>query len=695
MAHLSLFSCRKSNINISRLFVLAALCIVLQTDISAQNKFMDSDVFDLEFASNPMMSPEGDRIIYVRNFKDIMSDANLANLWMVYPGKAGDAVRHLPVTTGKQRDVSPRWSADGNEIIFISNRDGSSQIYRKWLDSGAEARLTNLTKSPGNLSWSPDGKWIAFTMFVPEKSASPLQMPDKPDGAKWADRPTYIDDMYYRGDGAGYYEKGYTHIFVLSIDGGTPRQLTTGDYFHGSRLSWTPDNSAIIFSANRHPDWEYDPLNSEVFRIDVASGELMQLTDRQGPDNSPTVSPDGKKIAYIGFDDQLQGYQIRQLYVMGIDGSTPTCVSCDFDRHVQNIQWGSDNKSLFFQYDDKGDTKIATIDMSGNVTDLQYRVGGLSLGRPYAGGTYHVNSSGQYAFTLCSEYHPADVGFGSKGSESRRLTHLNDDLFGHKTLGQVEEVWYKSSFDGRDIQGWIVKPPDFDPNKKYPLLLEIHGGPFANYGNRFSAEVQLYASAGYVVLYTNPRGSSSYGREFGNLIHHNYPGQDYDDLMSGVDEVIAKGYIDENQLYVTGGSGGGVLTSWIVGHTDRFRAAVVAKPVINWYSFVLNADNPGFFYKYWFPGKPWDHLEHYMARSPISYVGNVTTPTMLLTGEEDYRTPISESEQYYAGLKLNNVESALVRIPGASHGIANKPSHLIAKVNHITGWFEKFKQDKS
>jgi acylaminoacyl-peptidase len=262
-------------------------------------------------------------------------------------------------------------------------------------------------------------------------------------------------------------------------------------------------------------------------------------------------------------------------------------------------------------------------------------------------------------------------------------------------LGAVEEIWFNSSFDDRKIQGWIVKPPDFDPNKKYPLLLEIHGGPFANYGSRFSAEIQLYAAAGYVVLYTNPRGSTSYGEEFGNLIHHNYPGQDYDDLMTGVDAVIAKGYIDENQLYVTGGSGGGVLTAWIVGHTDRFRAAVVAKPVINWYSFVLNSDSPGYFYKYWFPGPPWDHMEHYMARSPISYVGNVKTPTMLLTGEEDYRTPISESEQFYAGLKINNVDASLVRIPEASHGIANKPSHLIAKVNYITSWFEAHRKDKS
>jgi len=224
--------------------------------------------------------------------------------------------------------------------------------------------------------------------------------------------------------------------------------------------------------------------------------------------------------------------------------------------------------------------------------------------------------------------------------------------------------------------------------------LEIHGGPFASYSPWFAMEIQLYTSAGYVVLYTNPRGSTSYGGEFGNLIHHNYPGEDYDDLMSGVDALIAKGFIDENNLFVTGGSGGGVLSSWIVGKTNRFKAAVVAKPVINWYSFVLYSDGPGFFYKYWFPGLPWENTEHYMKRSPISLVGNVKTPTMLLTGEDDYRTPISESEQFYAALKIQKVDAAMVRIPGASHGIAARPSNLIAKVAAVLSWFEKYRDHK-
>ena len=482
-------------------------------------------------------------------------------------------------------------------------------------------------------------------------------------------------------------------LFVLSADGGTPRQLTFGNAKVNGTPEWSKNGNSILFSSNRHEDREMEPRNSEVYEIDIESLKVTALTKRHGPDANPKISPDGKSIAYLGYDDNYDGYQVVHLYVMNKNGQTPKCVSCNFDRDVENINWSKDGKGIYFQYNDEGNTKIAISDLNGKITDLAKNVGGLSIGRPYSGGQYSVAPNGKFAFTHSTPDHPADLATGDSNSKKvNRLTRLNDDLFTHKKLGAVEEIWYESSFDKRKIQGWICKPPNFDPTKKYPFILEIHGGPFADYGDRFSAEIQLFAAAGYVVLYTNPRGSTSYGKEFGNLIHHNYPSQDYDDLMSGVDAVIKKGYIDEDNLMVTGGSGGGVLTSWIVGKTNRFRAAVVAKPVINWYSFVLYADNPATFYKYWFPGKPWDHMEHYMKRSPISLVGNVKTPTMLLTGEQDYRTPMGESEQYYAALKLNNVETALVRIQGSGHGIAAKPSNLMAKVVYILGWFERYKK---
>jgi acylaminoacyl-peptidase len=555
------------------------------------------------------------------------------------------------------------------------------------MDTGQTARLTRVLDSPRDIAWSPDSRSIAFSMLVPTPTEKFAVTPPKPKGAEWAKPPKVIRKLRYRADGAGYLKDGYSHLFILPAEGGTPRQITSGDFNHrGPR--WTPDGGSLIFSANRHDDWEYQPRNSEVFEVDLLIREIKALTDREGPDNNPAISPDGTKIAYLGYDDRYQGYQVTRLYLMNRDGSGKRLVTGDFDRDVRNPNWSEDGNGLYFQYDEHGNTKIGFAALGGKVEGLTGDVGGMSLGRPYSAGSYSVAKNGTFAFTYSRPDFPADVAAAHRGAQATRLTRLNEDLLGNKQLATVEEIWFKSSFDGRKTQGWVVKPPGFDPSNTYPLILEIHGGPFANYGDRFAAEIQLYAAAGYVVLYINPRGSTSYGEEFGNLIHHNYPGQDYDDLMSGVDAVIAGGYVNENQLFVTGGSGGDVLSGWIVGKTGRFSAAVVAKPVINWYSWALTADNYAFFYKYWFPGPPWEHMEHYMKRSPLSLVGNVTTPTMLLTGEVDYRTPMSESEQFYQALKLRKVDAALVRIPGASHGIADRPSQLIAKVAHILKWFE-------
>ncbi|HUP50728.1 MAG TPA: S9 family peptidase [Thermoanaerobaculia bacterium] len=649
-------------------------------------RFEPIEIFELEWASDPQISPDGRRIVYVRNFADIMKDRYRSNLWTIN----ADGTEHRPLTTGNVSQSAPRWSPDGRRLLYTSSESGSSQLYVRF-DSGQTAMLTRLARAPRQAVWSPDGKQIAFVMSVDEEPQSLAKMPKAPEGAEWVKAPKVIESIQYRSDGSGYLEPVFSQIFVLSAEGGTPRQLTRGAFHHGGRPEWSRDGRSILFAANRNANWELDPRDSEIHEVALSDGSIRTLTTRKGPDQSPLVSPDGTTIAYLGSDERYAGYQLTQLYVMNRDGSDPRLVSGELDRDVDAIVWAADGKGLYFQYDDRGNTKVGHITLAGKVETLAGDLGGTTLDRPYDGGSFSVAPSGTFVYTTSRPEHPADLAVARRGSKPVRVTRLNDDLFGHKRLGAVEEITYTSSHDDRRIQAWVVKPPDFDPSKKYPLILEIHGGPFANYGDRFATDMQLYASAGYVVLYANPRGSTSYGEEFGNLIHHNYPGNDYDDLISGVDAVIEKGYVDPANLFVTGGSGGGVLTSWIIGKTDRFRAAVVAKPVINWYSFVLTADIPGFFYRYWFSAPPWEDPEQYLRRSPISLVGNVKTPTMVITGETDYRTPISESEQYYQALKIRGVPAALVRIPDTPHNFAARPSTMLSKFVHTVAWFERYR----
>ncbi len=660
--------------------------LIICISVNAQKSNLEPiDVFKLQHISNPQISPDGGRILYERNFKDIMTDTNYSNIWIVnYDGS-----NSRPITTGIGKYSEPTWSNDGKKFLFKSKNDKSTELYLYELENKSLQILTTTQSDITNLRWSEDDSKIIFLSFVEEKKKTLIELPEKPNGAKWNEPPIEISDLEFRSDGGGYLKKGNKQIYLISVYGGSLIKISN---FKGKIYSceWF-NKKELIISANFKKNMDFEPRNSDIHIYNFSSKSLRKLTSRFGPDFSPKVSYDKKKIAFLGFDDKFLGYQQNELYVMDKDGKNVKNISKNFDRNVTSIFWSGDSKKIFFKYDDYGTTKLGYFDLSGQFKFLVNEVGGLSQGRPYSGGSFSISRNDRYAFTFGNAYNPSDLAVGKNGSKLR-LTNLNENLFELKNLGEVKEITYKSSFDNLEIQGWVVTPPDFDPNKKYPLILEIHGGPFSNYGFRFSTEVQLYASKGYVVLYVNPRGSTSYGKKFANEIHHNYPNHDYDDLISGVNYILDEGFIDEKNLFVTGGSGGGVLSSWIVGKTDIFRAAVVAKPVINWYSFVLYADNTSIYYKYWFKDFPWNDQENYMKRSPISYVGNVKTPTMLITGEKDYRTPISESEQFYTALKLNKVETMLVRIPNTSHNIASKPSNLIAKVNSILYWFNRFKK---
>ena len=672
------------------LSVLAASGIVASADKPNSNHFLNTDVFELEVAADPRIAPDGSRIVYVRRSNDIMTDRARSNLWIVDAGGG----QHRPVLSGTDSYTSPRWSLDSTRVAYVSSAEGRGpELYVRWMNSGQTALLSNLATSPGGIAWSPDGEWIAFSALVKGQDSSLAKAPAKPEGAEWAPPVTVIDEIYYRADGRGYLQPGFTHIFVIPSEGGTPRQVTSGDFNHGGQLTWSPDGESIVFSANRNGDWQYRTRNSDLWSVHVASTEMTQLTTRDGPDMSPTFSPDGSKIAYLGYDDRSMGFHTTNAYVLDIEAGTTEELTTDFDRPVFGVRWAGSSNRLYVLYDDRGKRHIGTLSMSGRVASIVDDVGGTATSRPYTGGGFSVADDGSYAYSAGTPYRPADVAAGRRGRAPTKLTHLNDDLLAHKPLGMVEELTWTSAADDLEIHGWLVTPPDFDPSQKYPLVLEIHGGPFTAYGPSFSVENQLYAAAGYVVLYTNPRGSTSYGDDFANQIHYNYPGEDYDDLMSGVDAVIARGYIDEAQLFVTGGSGGGVLTSWIIGNTDRFAAAVVAKPVINWISEALYSDIHRTIPGYWFEKYPWEDPMEYWRRTPLSLVGNVTTPTMLLTCEDDLRTPMPESEQYYQALQLRKIDSALVRVPEASHGIAARPSHQIAKVDNILAWFGKYRKE--
>ncbi|MFT5278002.1 MAG: dipeptidyl aminopeptidase/acylaminoacyl peptidase, partial [Granulosicoccus sp.] len=649
------------------------------------------DVFKLEYAASIEFHPKQEMFVYERRSMDIMTDTTKVQLWS-YDLKSK---QHLPLLADGASYYSPKFSSDGSRLAYLSPQNGTPQIFVKWMNNDRSAKISDLRSSPSNLSWSPDGNFIAFTMFTrTQKQQLFKTMPKKPDGAKWAGTAKYINTTQYRSDGAGFNSPGFQQVYVISSEGGSPLQITSGDFNHGGQISWAANGKSLYFAANRDENWELLPYESDIYRIDVASGSLSNVTNEKGPESSPLISPNGEYIAYQWVNDRKLSYQVNQIMLQGTGSDKPAIsLTPKLDRQIDSVHWAKDSKGLYFSYLDKGKTKLSYVSASGTIKNLPAKLGSQALGRPYTSGEFGISAKGKVVYTINDTQRPADLALMnmSKNKKPELLTSLNEDAFAHLNLAEVEDVEVKSSVDQLNIDAWIAYPPNFDPSKKYPLILEIHGGPHAAYASTFSMEVQLMAAKGYVVVWSNPRGSSSYGEDFGNLIHHNYPSQDYNDLMDVVDTTISKGFIDEKNLFITGGSGGGVLTAWSIGKTDRFAAAVVAKPVINWLSFALTADAYPFFTQYWMEDMPWNISDKLWERSPLSLVGNVSTPTMLLTGEDDYRTPMSETEQYYQALRLRQIDSAMVRIPGASHGIASRPSHLIQKVGNIIAWFEKYK----
>jgi dipeptidyl aminopeptidase/acylaminoacyl peptidase len=628
---------------------------------------------DLESASDPQISPDGSQVVYTRGWVDKMNDRRESSVWIM--NVDGSRARFLVDGSG------PIWSPDGTRIAYTSEGEPEgTQIFVRWMDDeGASSQITRLQKAPGGIRWAPDGNTLSFTMTMDGEEAWSVSPPGRPEGSNWTEPPKVVTRADYRQDRVGFVDEGWRHIFVVPAEGGTARQLTDG-YWNHSTGEWTPDGAELVFSSLRTEDSELSWRQSEVYAVSVANGRIRQLTTRDGQDSGPIPSPAGDMIAYRGADFHTDTYRNSGVYVMDMDGSNSRLISGDFDRSINGMQWAHDGSGLYLTVSAEGDRNIHFVSTGGGVTALSSGHHMLALSS--------FTADGRAVGTLTSPQLPSDIVSFNLSDPDRRtqLTHVNDDVFAGVTFGDVEEIKYES-VDGFEVEGWIVKPPDFDPSRKYPMMLSIHGGPHGMYNVGFNFAWQEHAANGYVVLYTNPRGSSGYGSAFGNSIKNAYPGKDYDDLMNGVDLIIDRGYIDDENMFVYGCSGGGVLTSWVVGHTDRFAAASANCPVINWLSFVGTTDGIGWYRN--FENLPWDDPSEHLRRSPLMYVGNVTTPTMLMTGVNDLRTPMPQTEEYFAALKVMGVETAMVRFNNEWHGTSSTPSNFLRTQLFLREWFAK------
>ena len=653
----------------------------------ADTLFTVERYLDYETAAEPRLSPDGRRVVYTRRTVDRMRDRWESSLWAIDT----DGSRNRFLAQGS----SPVWSPDGTRIAFLGDGEpGGTQVFVRWMDpDGAVTQVTQVTRvpsAPANLGWSPDGRWIGFTMVVPAVPGWQVTLPAPPPGAQWTPAPRLVESLHYRADRRGFLENGYTHLFRVPATGGTPVAITSGRWNVGSRRigipgavgwDWMPDGRTVVVDGNDDPDAERQRMTSNIYSVDVGTGARRRLTTEAGYWTDPAVSPDGKLIAYLGFPATRQTYRVADLYTMDLKNAEVVRLTDGFDRTPASVRWAPDNGGLYFVAEDRGTSNLHYVPKKGSVRTLT--TGTHMLTEPTVARNVAVAVRSHFAA-------PPDLVRINlrKPSELVQLTHLNADLLAGTALGEVEEIWYPST-GGTRIQGWIVKPPFFTLERTWPLILEIHGGPHAMHTVAFNPMYQSFAASGFVVLYLNPRGSTGYGTAFGNAIDRAYPGVDYGDLMAGVDSVIGRGYVDERRLYVTGCSGGGLLTSWVIGHTERFAAAAVRCPVTDWISFAGTTDIPLFGFN-WFAKPYWEDPAPWLERSSLMQVGAVTTPTLLMTGELDLRTPMSQTEEYYTALRMRGVPTALLRFEGEYHGTGSRPSNWMRTQVYLMEWFRRW-----
>ncbi|MFN2497576.1 MAG: prolyl oligopeptidase family serine peptidase [Pyrinomonadaceae bacterium] len=707
------------------LFVALALCV---SPIAAQKRnITEKDLFNFVWIGDPQISPDGSRVAFVRVTVNDKKDGYNTAIWTVSPG-SGETHQ---LTTGP-RDTSPRWSPDGKYLAFVrvTEKDGRPdvpQLFMLPLTGGDSFQFTSVARGAGQPQWSPDGKTIAFMNnandedLAKQKEGQPSPPPSVPPVAAASPSPSHetkkaddkrdsdvrvITRAVYRFNGAGYLDpKHPQHLWLVTAPRNanekvTPRQLTRGRYSEDN-VTWARDGARLYFASDRVDEPYYELPKTDIYSVPVSGGSPVKLTSFDMESGAFAVSPNGKQLAFVASVGRpVTSYTQPDLWVLDLAANAkPRNLTATFDYDVgsglsgDNAPpragggnapiWTTDGRGIVSVYAKEGKANLATFDASnGKLADLTKGNQAVLA--------FRSNKSGNLVYTLSTPTRVGDLFWVERaGSDGKQLTHFNDDLFGKINLIQPEEIWYQS-FDGKRIQAWVQKPPNFDSTRKYPLILNIHGGPHAAYGFIFDHEFQWMAAKGYVVLYPNPRGSTSYGQEFGNIIQYRYPGDDYKDLMAGVDELIRRGYIDQKKLGVTGGSGGGLLTNWTIVQTTRFAAAVSQRDISNWADWWYSADFTQF-QPAWFRGAPFEDPDDFKGRSPITHVKNVTTPLMLILGETDYRTPTGAGgEQMFRALKYREIPTVMVRFPNESHELSRsgQPWHRIERLQHIVGWFD-------
>lgn len=665
--------------------LMGLMLLVIGTRADARPLKLE-DFLEYESVSNPQISPNGTQIIYTRRRVDQLKDRQVSSLWIMNV----DGTRKRQLTKGG----GALWSPDGTRIALVRQDENEKpQIFVRWMDAeGSMTQITHGEFGPRGMSWSPNGKHIAFLARVPNKTDWTIKLPAKQKGAKWTEDPNIIDTLHYRQDRVGDYNQSHDHIFVVPSGGGTSRKITSGDWNVGARgigaiassarLSWSADSSKIAFDGNNNEDWEKNFFVSHIYTVDVKTLEINQLTQGNGTWTSPKFSDDGNDIAYLGFPDRDLASPFSDVWVMQANGGNQRVLTKDLDNSPAGLRWAKKGWGVNFMLASRGNINLYSVSESGDVTALTKGT--------HVIGVSSVSDNGIAVGTKSSFVKSGNiVRFNERnGRQEQQLTDVNEDIFSDVDFGSVEEIWYDSS-DGARVQGWIVKPPEFDPTKKYPLYLSIHGGPFAMYNVGFSMSRLEQAANGYVVVYTNPRGSTGYGRAFSNAIANAYPGRrDFDDLMAGVDATIAKGYIDTDRLFIEGCSGGGVLTNWVVSQTDRFAAAVARCTVTNWISMAGTTDVNGWANAF-FEKPYWEDSTDWLAHSPLMHAHKVKTPTLFMTGDKDLRTPIAQAEQYYNALKQLDVPTKLIPMRGEYHGTGSIPSNWLRTQLYIRKWFDE------